>query len=113
MDEQTKRRIAENEATFREANERVHAMDTERVATATSETPWDFLCECGNPDCHESVPLTVAEYERVRSNPIHFAVVPGHEEPDVEQVVARTERFAVIEKAPGERDVAMESDPRA
>jgi hypothetical protein len=113
VDEETKRRIAENEAIFREANEDVHATDTERVGAAPPETAWDFLCECGDAGCHQPVRLTVAEYERVRSNPIQFAVVPGHERPEVEQVVATTDRFAVVEKAPGEREVALETDPRS
>ncbi len=114
MDEATKRRIAENEATFRAVNEVVHATDGDRVAAGAPETRWDFMCECGHPDCREPVRLTQAEYERVRSSPILFVVVPGHERPEVEHaVVERRDQFVVIEKAPGERGVAVETDPRS
>jgi rubrerythrin len=39
---------------------------------------WDFRCECGETDCHETVSLTVAEYELLRAggSPI---LAEGHE----------------------------------
>jgi rubrerythrin len=40
---------------------------------------WDFRCECGEPDCHQAVSLTVAEYELLRASgsPI---LAQGHEQ---------------------------------
>ena len=29
---------------------------------------WDFLCECGDGDCNELVPLTLAGYEELRAS---------------------------------------------
>jgi rubrerythrin len=39
---------------------------------------WDFRCECGTPECHEVVSLTVDEYELLRASrsPI---LAEGHE----------------------------------
>ena len=58
--------------------------------------------------------MTVAEYERVRADPTHFAVLPGHEIPDVEDVVGRNEGFLVVRKVAGAAAaLATELDPRS
>ena len=111
MDEQAKDRLAKNEALFRDINERVRQID-EAHGIPTDEL-WDFLCECGSAECLERVSMTVAEYERVRAAPVQFALVPGHEIPEVERVVDETRRFTVVEKHPEEQQVALETDPRA
>jgi hypothetical protein len=110
MDERTKDRVVKNEALFRDVNERVKEID-QAQSVATDET-WDFLCECGNADCLERVELRPEEYEQLRSSPVHFAVVPGHEKPEVERVVRGGERYLVVEKLPGEQEIALETDPR-
>lgn len=46
--------------------------------------------------------MTIDEYRAVRSDPRTFAIVDGHEEPDVEHVVERTDRYTVVRKDPGE-----------
>lgn len=106
--EPRKARIARNEALFREVNERV-----EEMTAASASDGIDFVCECGDPECTASVPLTRAEYERVRSDPVLFAIVPGHEILDVEDVVARDERFYLVRKHVDEQDVARGLDPRS
>jgi hypothetical protein len=110
VDERAREQVRKNEALFRDVNERVKRIDSEQGAPADER--WDFLCECGNAQCVERVSLTVAEYERVRANPIHFFVVPGHELPEVEAVVEAATSYVVVEKKPGERGAALESDPR-
>jgi hypothetical protein len=103
-------RIARNEAVFREVNERIKDVSEDVEAASTT----DFLCECGDPDCTEPVRLTPVEYEEVRRNPTHFVIVPGHSHPEVEVVVARNERFAVVEKTdPQAARVAVREDPRS
>lgn len=84
MDEQ-KRRIGVNEAVFREANERIEDLN-EAFATVTDELV--LVCECGDGECMEKISLTREEYEELRADPTQFAVVPGHEKPTVEEVVA-------------------------
>ena len=113
MDQRAKDRIAKNEALFRDVNERVRRIDERRQVAAGTASTWDFLCECGIEGCREAVQLTLEEYESVRSNPVWFFVVPGHERPEVEQVVERNERFHVVEKVGEEQTIARSTDPRA
>jgi hypothetical protein len=90
-----KRRIAENEARFREINERL-ANDVAEL-TAADETT-DFVCECGKVECTLTIALTLDEYRHVRDDPLLFAVLPGHQIEDAEDVLTSTERYAVVRK---------------
>jgi hypothetical protein len=79
-----------------------------------TDTPGGFICECDVADCTELIPMTLAEYEAIRAVPIRFAVVPGHELPEIETVVERHSAYLVVEKRDDEaQDVARETDPRA
>jgi hypothetical protein len=101
--------MARNEALFREVNERIE--DVQAGFSAQERT--DFLCECGSDDCTQPISLTLAEYERIRKNPEHFVVVPGHDVVDVERVVEQKDHYAVVEKLPGApAKIALERDPR-
>jgi hypothetical protein len=105
-------RIARNEALFREVNERIKEINAD-MSDAESEHS-DFLCECGDDDCTKAVSMTVSEYEAVRENGKRFTIVPGHEIPDVERVVFRGDRYAVVEKQPpAAARIALETDPRS
>ena len=102
------RRLALNEAAFRVANERMRNWPERR----SQEAPARYLCECSRMACHEQVLLRAGEYERVRADPHHFVIAPGHEIPDVETVLERTDRFAVIEKHPPVHPIVEATDPR-
>jgi len=103
-------RVARNETLFREVNERIKQVN---VGLATVEAT-DFLCECGDEGCTAPISLTMAEYEAVRAEPTHFAVVPGHVLPDIEQVVAGNNRYSVVAKTdPDAVKVAVAEDPRS
>ena len=103
------RRIADNEARFREINERLRA---DLRALPDDDEPVDFVCECGRADCSEFVRLTVREYEAVRAGSLDFAVRPGHQAPDVEDVVDINERYARVRKHPEAAPIVIETDPR-
>jgi len=92
-------RIARNEALIREVNDRIHEVG-ERLQVLPDDDALEFRCECGRPDCNEFVSMTASEYERVRSDNDRFAVVPGHEDPEIEQVVARADTYLVVDKRP-------------
>jgi hypothetical protein len=102
-------RVAKNEILFRQVNERILEIEADRWRV----DPVDFMCECGDVMCTRVVQLSVVDYERLRSNPRHFGVIPGHEILDVEHVVERHPHFLVVEKSgvPGQR--AEDADPRA
>ena len=110
-DDAARERSARNEALFRQVNERVRDVSEPFAALDPSEI--DFVCECGDEHCTEPVSLSLAEYERVRSVPTHFFVVPHHVIAKVEVVVRRSEGHVVVDKLPGHADVAVETDPRS
>ena len=59
------------------------------------------------------VPLTVREYEAVRTDPAAFVVAPGHEIESIEHVVEKHVRYAVVRKFhPEPIKIAVELDPR-
>ena len=103
-------RLGANEALYREVNERV-AEVAERFIEGGDRV--NFSCECSDRACAEQIPMTVGEYEVVRAEATHFAVVPGHEVPDIERVIARHPEYFVVEKQdPAAEKVARETDPR-
>jgi hypothetical protein len=103
-------RLAENEAAFRDVNESLRYVAGNAVDTVQTIR---LVCECGDDTCAAFVEATVAEYEAVRAVATHFIVLPGHVVGDIERVVSSHERFAVVEKRPGEpADIARETDPR-
>jgi hypothetical protein len=106
--ERRKHQIARNEALFREVNERVQEVSEDRATLTT-----DFVCECGDTSCTDSIPLRDEEYEHIRADPLLFAVVPGHEILDVEEVVAEKQRFNVVRKHVAEAELARDTDPRS
>lgn len=102
-------RVARNETLFREVNERIKQVN---VALATSEAT-DFLCECGDESCTQPISLSLREYEAVRAEPTHFAVVPGHVMTDIEHIISGNERYEVVAKTePDAVKVAVDEDPR-
>jgi hypothetical protein len=104
------RRIAENEALFRDLNEEVGIVA--HAFSGGENRTFDFLCECGDMSCVARVPLTIDAYEDLRRSPLRFFVVPGHEIPDVERVVALHGSYAVIEKIGEAAGIARARDPR-
>ena len=103
-------RVARNEALFREVNEQIKQVNEDEPAAAATS----FICECGDPECTGPVSLSLVEYEEVRDDPTHFAVLPGHVVPEVEVVIARNDRFAVVRKnEPRAARIAVREDPRS
>jgi hypothetical protein len=107
-------RLAKNETLFREVNERVAEVAANFIEVETVSDPVEFTCECGRTDCAEPIAMTVVEYEAVRALPTRFAIVPGHEQPEVETVVERHSTYFVVEKRNEDaEEVARETDPRS
>jgi hypothetical protein len=107
-------RLAGNEALFREVNERVAEVATHFIEVETHTEPVDFTCECGRAECAEPITLTMVEYEAIRAKSTYFAVVPEHEQPEIEDVIERHPTYFVVAKRdPDAQEVARETDPRA
>jgi hypothetical protein len=103
-------RLARNETLFRSVNENI-----EEAATSNQldEHMFEFFCECSNIDCTRLLPMTVSEYERVRSDPKQFVVAPGHELPEIEVVVARNDAYQIVVKEGDAAEFVTEHDPRS
>ncbi|HEX9378846.1 MAG TPA: hypothetical protein VF872_04590 [Gaiellaceae bacterium] len=103
-------RIGLNEAVFREVNERIENL-AETFDLKTQSL--DLICECGDATCVERLSMTQAEYEKLRSDAHQFAVHPGHDNPDLESVVARLKGYDIVVKNRGEpARIAEQTDPR-
>jgi hypothetical protein len=104
-------RIARNDSTFRDANERID--DVAQTIDDYRGTLLPFLCECADLSCTDIVRLTGEEYEEVRRRPTSFLTVPGHEDDEATSVVEENDRFAVVEKVGSAAEIAVELDPRS
>jgi hypothetical protein len=106
----TAERVARNDSTFRDANERISAT----ASDVGFVEPVPFICECASPTCNEIVRLSLADYEDVRSHPTRFLIAPGHAaaEQNSSKVVDSGPEHAVVEKLGIAAEVARSLDPR-
>jgi hypothetical protein len=103
-------RLARNEMLFRDLNEQVELVATPLDADRGT---FEFFCECSNVDCTLRMPMTLAVYEEVRSDPTLFIVAPGHELPEIEEVVRRTGAYQLVRKEGEAARLAIAQDPRS
>lgn len=110
MTVERERRLAENEALAREVNEAVKDVAEDWF---DPDEQIEFRCECARATCTEPVSLTRREYESIRVAAVHFVVVAGHEEPEIELAAGRIRDYLLVEKVGAARDKAEETDPRS
>lgn len=97
------KRMAANEAFFRNINERLERDSPE-------SRPLIVVCECADEDCAQRLEVTRREYEKARSEPTLFVIAHGHSEPEIEEVVLRTDRFEMVRKVGVGVDVVTRLD---
>jgi hypothetical protein len=103
-------RIGENEALFRQVNERIESLN-ESFAAVTDT--FEIVCECADAGCVSLIPITPDAYEQIRADPTLFIVAPGHENPEVEGIVDTQNAYHVVRKQSGlPEQVARRTDPR-
>jgi hypothetical protein len=111
MSEDRARRVGLNESLFREVNEQIQSLNQDFGAEAPTMT---VVCECANGACTERFEMPVSEYEEVRSDPLHYVIIPGHNLPEFESVVDSRDGYEVVEKREGTAAaLAEETDPRS
>jgi hypothetical protein len=100
----TEERIARNEATFRQANERI----AEAAEGLEVQSLVPFICECANPACRELLSLSLDAYRAVREDPRRFLNAPGHHQAALgaAKVVERRDGYEVVEKVGHAGEVA-------
>jgi hypothetical protein len=102
-------RLTQNEALFREVNERL-----ENVAHRLGpEVPYEFLCECANADCTFRITLPLSVYETVRADPKQFVVLPLHYTPEIEELVVEDETYWIVRKSGEAGEYVEDLDPRS
>lgn len=110
QDDERARRLGVNEGLFRNMNEELKAL-AERFRL---DDQLLLVCECGSADCEQRLRVPREEYEQIRSDARLFALVPGHEFEDVEEVVAKRSGYNVVKKLDGTPShIARETDPRS
>lgn len=107
MDPQSQRRMARNEALFREANEAIER----GLWPEQQDQVIRFRCECAN-ECGQPVELSAREYERVRENGRWFIVLDGHDVPGAEEVIERHPSYVIVRKTGTGGEVAEGLNPR-
>jgi hypothetical protein len=87
-DAPTASRVAANQAILRRVNDAMRRPGRDDAIA--------FRCECGRLGCNALIRLSRAEYAALRADPRRFAVIPGHEVPEIEDVVEHRGQYAVV-----------------
>ena len=85
--------LVRTQVLLREVNDRVA-----RIVNAENDAPAEFLCECSNDGCAETLPLSLLEYRGIRSSPNLFVILPDHETSEVDRIVEAHAGFILVEK---------------
>jgi hypothetical protein len=101
-------RAARNEEVFRDVNERIEKGAEQHAV----EGSVPFHCECGRSSCLETIEIPRARYEAIVRERYHFAVIPGHEETEIERIVEREPNFLVVEKVGEAREQIDRDHPQ-
>jgi hypothetical protein len=103
------RRMSQNEALFREVNERVKGL----AHQLGPSVPYEFLCECANADCTFRIELSIQVYETIRADPRQFVVLPLHFTPEVEELVLEEDDYWIVRKTGEAGEYVEDLDPRS
>lgn len=104
MDRLTAERVARNQSTFRDANEKIVAAAGE-IGVSQHAVP--FICECAETSCTQVLLIDLAEYSAVRRHPRRFLHATGHHD-DVGFVVEMHGNYIVVEKTGLAGEIAEE-----
>lgn len=88
-------RAAQNQLLFRSVNERVKELG-DRALNSLAEI--DFACECDDQTCFAPITLPLEEFAGIDAAENQFIVLPGHEDPDVDDVIDRRDGYLVVAK---------------
>jgi hypothetical protein len=102
-------RVALNDATFRNANERI---DEKAEELDIDVAP--FLCECADESCTALIRMSLSDYEEIRSEPTHFLNVRGHQVTAGPHaaVVAERDGYLIVRKLGVAAQIVTELDER-
>ena len=90
-------------------NERVGAL----AHQLGPDVPYEFFCECANADCTFRIALPPSVYEKVRSDPQQFVVLPLHYTPEIEELVLEEDGYWIVRKTGEAGEYVEHLDPRS
>jgi hypothetical protein len=108
MSDSRDEQLAHNEVIFRTVNEHIASL-AENIGR---EAIYDFICECADIDCFGRIPLTIEQYEAVRTQGAWFLLQPGHQDIEIELVAENHGEYLVVEKDGVAGLLAEREDPR-
>jgi hypothetical protein len=88
-------RAAKNQLLFRSVNDRIKEL-SDKVLPTVAEA--NFACECADTSCIDVISITTEEFKAIEDVGNRFIVKPGHELPEVEDVVAHHRGFLIVAK---------------
>ena len=108
IDSLSERRMAENEAVFREYNERIKKGFDELKQVAQEEgqealiheedIPLHFYCECSDENCRKRIVLKPSRYNEIHQHRGRFVIAYGHDVQDVERIIEGDDEYCIVEK---------------
>jgi hypothetical protein len=104
-------RLGLNEAVFREVNERIQGLA--RLFRWRESEFLDLVCECRKATCVQCIEMSQADYEALRAEDTHFALYPGHADPEIERVISSRAGYDIVAKEGGAADVARNLSRRS
>jgi hypothetical protein len=99
--------VRKRRALLREVNEQIRHSNGSPPGDPAS---YILLCECERAECLQRLEVPADLYAEVRNDGGRFLVVAGHEDDDVERVVA-SDGYAVVRLRPAARGVRAPSPP--
>ena len=99
--------MAENEALFRQVNERVVGRGRRPAES------FEIVCECADTECMEHLRVTAELYERARREPTDFLLKPGHSKPEFETVIEAQDEFELVRKTGAAASVVRQLGQRS
>jgi hypothetical protein len=107
----TAERIARNDPIFRDVNEQINAKAKEHNTSEEQAVP--FICECADDHCTTIIPLSLGEYDDVRTDSRQFFTAFGHERFEgLVAIVSTNHNHLVVRKSGRARDIAASLDSR-
>lgn len=105
----SERRLVENEALFREMNERVQkgfdalndmarAVGDDNHYGVDKDTVLSFYCECADINCYDRIELTLGAYEEIHKDDRSFVIICDHLIDRYEETVIKTNIYYVVRK---------------
>lgn len=92
-------RRARNEKQFRDINNQLKKAAERLISSSEAGfVPIEFYCECSDKFCEDRIKLTAVDLETMHKDAKQFVIKRGHEQGDIEEVVAEFPDYLVVKK---------------